>query len=154
MRNLNVHDLKRSLDCLCNCLQDLYNVNYGGCCLIAYYMALHLDKLGVNYKLVVYDKIKRQERSINQEVVSMVKAGDISHSITGSNTCNHYCIYLVGGGIVNRGEIDGDFKHTIHSLRARNIKWIYKSGSWNKRYNTSNNESVKGIIDSFFKKYE
>lgn len=70
MQHINVHNLKHSLDCLCDCLNILYNINNGGCCYVAYLIARHLDKLKVKYDLVVYDNFpKRNEELVNYEIL-------------------------------------------------------------------------------------
>lgn len=154
MRQLNIHHLKNSLDTLCDCLHNLYNINYGGCCYIAYLIARHLDRLKIRYTLVIYDYNYRNSSNINKEVVSMSKSFSNDSSVTGFNTCSHYCILLVGGGCVNRGDVIGLRRYKIDNINCKNIKWIYKNGAWNSDYNTKNNKIIKGIVDSFFKDYE
>ena len=41
----------------------------------------------------------------------------------------------------------------IDQLKS-NIKWIYKSGSWNDDYKTKNNAMIGRKISQVFKKYE
>ena len=154
MRNLNVHHLTYSLNKLCDCLDHLYFINSGGCCYIASQIAMHLDRLGIEYKLIVYDEFPRNSFGINYEVTNMSKSKQKSHSVTGRSTCCHYCIYINGGGQINAGDISGLRKYTIHDVSYKNLKWIYKNGSWNNYYNTDNNKIIRGIINSFFKEYE
>lgn len=153
MRSLNVHYLKHSLDKLCLFLDDLYHINSGGCCYIAYLIARHLDKLGVDYTLSVYNFGCRDESDITKEVTNMLRSNNRS-SVIGLYTCEHYCISITGGGSVNEGDVDGLHCYNISGITCKNIRWIYKHGFWNKYYDTRNNKIVKGIIDSFFKKYE
>ena len=119
MRLVNVHDLKYSLDCLCSCLDKLYSINSGGCCYVAYLIACHLDKLRIKYDLVIYDYKRKDEACINSEVQNTC----LPNSVTGKQTCEHYCISISGG-------------------------------DWNEVYNRDDNEYVKGMINSFFSKYE
>lgn len=154
MRQLNIHHLKNSLDKLCNCLDDLYNINCGGCCYIAYLIARHLDKLKIKYILVIYDYDYKDTLNINKEVTNMSKSTSVNSSVTGFNTCSHYCIFLVGGGCVNKGDVQGLRCYKISNISCKNIKWIYKNGAWNSYYNMKNNKIIKGIIDLFFKDYE
>lgn len=155
MRNLNIHKLTSSLDCLCRKLDYEYNINNGGCCLVSYFIASNLEKLGIKYKLVVYDSYKKDNKEIYQEINSMVQKTTSYTSITGNYTCNHYCLFLIGGGIINNDETDDDeYKYTIDGITSKNIKWIYKYGAWNDVYDIRNNKRIKCIINSFFEKYE
>ena len=153
MQRLNVHHLKYSLDKLCRCLDDLYNINSGGCCYIAYIIAKHLDRLGVDYSLSVYNFGGRDEFDISKEVTNMLRSNN-ENSVVGMHTCEHYCVFITGGGCVNKGDVSGLKQYTIEGITCRNIGWIYRHGFWNRCYNTRNNKIVKGIIDSFFKEYE
>ena len=83
MRNLNIKHLRKSLDCLCQFLDDVYHINSGGCCLIAYLIASNLDKLGVKYSLVVYNDSRKCISGITREVTSMSKATSSVNSVTG-----------------------------------------------------------------------
>lgn len=150
MRLVNVHDLKHSLDCLCSYLDKLYSINSGGCCYIAYLIACHLDKLKVKYDLVIYDYKRKDEACINSEVQNMC----LPNSVTGKQTCEHYCISISGGGVVNKGDVTGLKKYIVKGITNKNLKWLYKNGYWNRMYNRDNNKCVKGMINSFFSKYE
>lgn len=154
MHRLNVHYLKHSLDKLCYCLDELYNINRGGCCYIAYLIARHLDKLGMAYDLTIYDYRGRDVLDINHEVTNMLKHTTSKSSVIKYGTCAHYCISLTGGGYVNKGDVDGLNQYIVKGVTCKNIGWIYQNGFWNKEYDTRNNKTVKGIIDSFFKNYE
>lgn len=150
MRTINVHGLKHSLDQLCQCLDRLYSINSGGCCYIAYLIACHLDRLNVKYDLVIYDYRKKDEANVNNDILNM----SLLNSITGNQTCEHYCISISGSGVVNKGDVSGLKKHVVKGITSSNLKWIYRNGDWNKMYSRSNNRCVKGIINSFFLNYE
>ena len=155
MRNLNIKQLRKSLDCLCQFLDDVYRVNNGGCCLIAYLIASNLDKLGVKYSLVIYNDSRKCISGITREVTSMSKATNPVNSITGKNTCWHYALRIYRGGYINRGCVSPcDLEYRIRGIYSENIKWIYDTGCWNKEYNTKNSKSIKRIIDSFFEQYQ
>lgn len=155
MHRLNVRSLRRSLNCLCNCLDELYYINDGGCCFVASLIALHLDKLGVGYELAIFDEESKDSTSINYEVLSMSRMKGSRNSILGEHTCSHYCICIDGAGIVNGVSYDWPINtYKIPGVTFRNIKWVYKNGSWNDCYSTNNNKIVKNIINSFFRKYE
>lgn len=152
MRNLNSHKLRYSLDRLCKFLDYTYNINNGGCCLIAYIIARNLDRLDINYSLVIYDDNKKDKTGIEKEILSMSKSSNAYTSITGKSTCIHYCLRITGG-IIN-GDLDEDFiEYEIKNVKSRNIKWIYKTGKWNSDYDTKNTKVVRRIINTFFEQY-
>lgn len=96
MRFINIDNLKCSLDYLCNFINKLYNINNGGCCYLAYLIACHLDRLKIKYDLIIYDYRKKDENCINDDVINMY----LPSSVTGKQTCDHYCISVLNGGII------------------------------------------------------
>ena len=150
MRAINIHDLKHSLDQLCQCLDNLYSINSGGCCYVAYLIAYHLDRLKVKYDLVIYDDSRKDVVDINFSILNM----KLPNSVTGKKTCMHYCLSISGGGIVNKGNFSMWEKHIIKDITSKNLKWLYRNGAWNRAYNRNDSKCVKGIIDSFFLRYE
>lgn len=76
----------------------------------------------------------------------------LPNSVTGKQTCEHYCIS--GGGVVNEGDVTYLKKYVVRDITSRNLKWLYRNGDWNEMYNRDDNEYVKGMINSFFSKYE
>lgn len=150
MQPINIHNLTYSLDCLCDCLNKLYSINSGGCCYVAYLIAHHLDRLNVKYNLIIYDYERKDEARINSEI----KNRCLPNSVTGKRTCEHYCISISGGGIVNRCDVIYLKKYVVKDITNKNLKWLYRNGDWNPAYNRNNNKYVKGIINSFFLKYE
>lgn len=154
MRNLNIHKLQESLNKLCETLNSLYSINSGGCCYVAYLISKWLDRFGIDYQLVIYDYKKRSTLGISYEVQNMRRGQSSCNSVSGSNSCEHYCLLIIGGGYVNRGDVTGLKQYSISGITNKNIRWIYRTGYWNKMYNTRNNRVVKNMINSFFKNYE
>lgn len=150
MRAINVHDLKNSLDQLCQCLDNLYSINCGGCCYVAYLIACHLDRLKVKYDLIIYDDSKKDVLDVSFSILNR----ELPNSVTGKKTCMHYCISISGSGVINEGSFFRWKKHTIKGITSKNLKWLYRNGAWNRTYNRKDSKCVKGIIDSFFLKYE
>lgn len=144
-----IHNLKRSLDNLCDQLNDQYNINRGGCCYVAYLIACHLDKLGIKYDLIIYDRRKKDEAQVNYEVLHTCNPS----IVTGYYTCNHYCISIHCGGIVNKSTSRRRNKFVIKNVTSKHLKWLYDYGDWNTEYDSYNNKEVKSIIDLFFLKY-
>lgn len=155
MRNLNIHSLRRSINNLCDFLEQEYFINHGGYCFIAYVIAKQLDKLGIAYKLIIYDYHKRNSNCIQYEVHNKVKNRTYSSSVTGNYCCSHYSLHIIGAGEVNNGRFERDmFRYSIEDIHSSNIHWIYKTSSWNSDYNRKNNKTIKNIVKMFFKKYE
>ncbi len=153
MQRTEVKNIVKRLNHLCKCLHDMYDINYGGCCYVAYIIAKHLDLLGIKYNLVVCDDLKRNEKEINLEVHNKVKNCNYKTSVVNC-TCNHYCINIIGVGHINRGKCKYPHKYFIKNIDNAHIKWIYNNGSWNERYDKKRNKIVSNMINNFFKEYE
>jgi hypothetical protein len=153
MRNLNRHKLLKSLNLLCHFLQEKYKINYGGCCFLSYLIAKHLHKLGIDYNLVIYDSEEKNISCIEYEVLNKKPNIKCNESVTGYNSSNHYCIQIVGAGIVNDEEGEC-YKYIIPKVSYKSILWIYNNSDWNEYYKTKYNDIIKGIINAFFKEYE
>ena len=155
MRRRNIHSIRKSLNNLCVFLQEEYSINYGGCCFIASILAKHLEKIGIKYELVIYEHTRKNIPEIKKELANRKINKGYFNSITGFNTCNHYCLNIIGAGYVNDlGDFDHCVQHIITEINYKDLKWIYKHGDWNDVYNTDFNTEIKGIVKEFFKKYE
>lgn len=142
------------LNSLCEFLDNSFGINCGACCLIASYIAKHLDNLDITYNLIIFDSDDRDEDSVISEIRNNKR--DINgNSVVGLNTCSHYCIEIEDD-IINRGEkYDDDYyKFRIPNIKYKDIEWIYKKGDWNDRFNTYYCDCIKGIINNFFSIYE
>lgn len=151
---LDLHELVNSINRLCEFLDYEYSINNGGCCYVASILAINLERLKIPYSLVVYDSCGKDFASINREVSTKIKNRQSSRSVTGLWTCNHYCLYIPGIGEINSMEDFGYNRYIIRPVSSSNIKWIYKTGSWNDHYDPSDNKTVRSIIKAFFSKYE
>lgn len=155
MRKLNCHSLAKSLNSLCKFLHETYSVNFGGCCFLAYLIAQHFDRLGLDYDLVIYDESYKDRVSIEHEVISRHRNKGAFHSVTGYHSCNHYCLQLRGAGVIN-GDDEDEEEHcyTIPDVTYKNIRWIYRNSEWNDCYEVRHNKTIKNIVKEFFKEYE
>lgn len=152
MKKLNCHSLLKSLNTLCKSLDYTYDINSGGCCFLAAIIAQHLDKLGLAYDLVICDYFKKDQVSIEYEIITCHRNKGLSKSITGRNTCSHYCLNLKGAGIING--LKDVYQYLIPEVSYKNIRWVYKRGIWNTRYEVRHNKTIKNIVKEFFKEYE
>lgn len=155
MRSLNIHNLTRLLNKLCLQLDEKYLINDGGCCFVSYLIAYHLDKLQLKYKLIIFSDEIKNSISISSEVYSKSKNKSKLKSVAGSYVCNHYTLYLEGGGPINISGFNKlPYKYYIEDINSSNIKWIYNSGIWNKIYNINYNNIIRKIIKEFFNNYK
>lgn len=153
MLKRKIRNLAKSLNTLCNILDKVYNINSGGCCFLATVISRHLDILGIEYSLVIYDTCKRDNINIEYEVINCCKSS--TSSVVGRYTCSHYCLYIKGIGLINAGNYkSGYFKFVIPDISCKNIRWVYKNGKWNSCYNTRCNKVIKDTVKEFFRVYE
>lgn len=154
MQRLNRHSLLSSINSLCDFLNENYKINQGGCCYIAYLIAKHLHKLGIKYNLVIFDSFRKDLSYVEYEVLKKHCNSNVKTSITGKFTCDHYCIQIIGAGVINMGRRDHSYNYTLSGIPYKNIKWIYDKGLWNNNYNIKHNNTIKNIVNHFFKEYE
>lgn len=152
MPRLNIHHLRKLLNRICRQLDEEYYINSGGCCYVAYIIALNLDRLKIKYSLVIYDEYSRETSCLNHEILSKHK-NHSSNSVVGYYTCSHYCLNIIGYGDVNRSDVDGLIRYNVDNINSSNIKWIHRNGDWNSVYNSTHNKAVKRIINSCFECY-
>lgn len=156
MRKLNIHVIAKQLNKLCQELANNYCINFGGCCYVAYEIARHFDRLGLKYELKIYDNCGKNLEAINREVREKHQNCSDSESVVGIYSCSHYFLWLKGAGAINEESefFDGWKAFSISNIDHTNIRWIYQVGSWNDEYDTEHNQTIKKIINSYFKPYE
>lgn len=137
--------IKQELDKLSQELDDKYDINSGGCCWLAYLIAKHLDRLHISYSLIIKDDNVRDEGELEYLILNKIKSNEV---IGRKGTCFHYAINIEGEGIVN--DLDCIFDYSIHNITSANIKWLYRYGDWNMRYNIKYNHEVSNIVNSLF----
>lgn len=153
MRNLK--RLKWSLNNLCKFLNETYDINSGGCCLLTYLIAVNLEKLGVKYDLIIYNDRAKNLKGITREIVKMEEEESIESSVIKGGTCTHYTLKIHRAGIINKEDYSPDhyFEYRINKINSNNIKWIYEKGFWNSYYDTVNSVSIQNIVKSFFEQF-
>jgi hypothetical protein len=103
------------------------------------------------------DHFRRDISYIEYEVLNKHKNSTIRNSVTGIHTCGHYCLNIIGAGIVNSmkdEEEDHGYVFRLTEVPYQNIKWIYDHGLWNSNYDTNHNNTIRNIVKYFFKEYE
>ena len=118
------NNLFTSLNKLCNNLDNVYNINSGGCCYVAACLAEQLELHNIPFKVIYYNlwschyAIKVSDRDLNR------------------------CDY-------RKKEIT-----EIYNISSKELFDIYNKNNWNKSYNIDNNKIVKLYIVTMFKNYE
>ena len=116
------------LNAICKCLNTLYNINWGGCCWIAYCIADILHNKGINYTLVICDEFP----------VTDFKKLDCS--------VNH--IYIeVDGESINKGDFESCEISKIHNVSPEEIENYYNKGRWCSIYNRYKNTFIQKLIN-------
>lgn len=139
-RKLNTSSLKilaEKLNSFCNFLNDEYNINYGGCCYVAYCIAKLLSRDNIYFKLVVYEYYDLEE-----------KFKDVSESHY------HYAISLEDI-IINECDCEDndDLYRVDYIVKASEILSHYKKRSWNSNYDCSKNNFIYKSIKSFYEDF-
>jgi len=140
--------LKTSLDRLFVFLHKNYNINYGGCCWLSYCLANNLERLGINYDLILYTDEDYTEKDAYYNIKDRVE----NEFPTGDETTNHYTLRVRGMGILNKDP--GEPFIVVHGIDSEDLKWIYDNGDWNKCYNPKINYEIKNLVDITFRIYE
>lgn len=148
----NLENLVEDLNVLCDRLDQDYNINFGGCCFVAYLIMKHFEKIGLHPTLIIESDCE----NIDQDDFL-----DCVHTRSGNcqglkdQTCYHYFIYIPEiNKYINSGEIFEDYFYEFQGLSAKDVHWIYKTGNWNNNYNRKNSPMVGRKIAQVFRKYE
>ena len=139
----------KELNQLLSYLDRQYSINSGGCCYVAYLLAINLERLGIKFKLVV-NSDNHYDASLLRKNIRNVQNNKHVQGC-GRYTFNHYYI-KVGNHYINRGHYG--VTTVIKNVTAKDILNVYKSGCWNDYYSTSNNPFIAKKISKFFLNYE
>ena len=112
----------------------------------------HFENLNIHPTLIIESECDEVDR---KEFLNCVhKRNNDNCTGLGYNTCHHYFIHIPKIGYVNSGYIEDSNLNKFKGLSSKDVKWIYKSGSWNNDYKTKNNAMIGRKISKVFKKYE
>ncbi len=135
------YELVSKLNKLCKNLHEKYDINYGGCCYIAYCIARICEYLEFEFNLIVFDD--------EYDLDEYEELNDLP-------TMSHYAIMLddsEDGEIINCEDhwFNHYYKRRYFKVKSRDIlKYYLTHEPWNKRYNTKNNSSIRLIIEDFY----
>lgn len=124
----------------------------GGCCFSAYILAEYLKKLGINYKVVLF----QYGESLNKRRFSTaMRTGWVGHVAIEVRYKNRKV--LIGNcGRINFFFIINNFRfrcRTYSNISPSRLLSEYESGDWNSCYDTVNNFSLLNDIKSVANKY-
>lgn len=149
---INLENLVKDLNALCDRLDQDYNINFGGCCFIAYLMMKHFEKIGLHPTLVIESDCEEIDEDDFLDCVH-TRSGNCQG--LKDQTCYHYFVYIPEiDKYVNSGEFCEEYLYKFQGLSAKDVHWIYKTGYWNSEYNRKNSSMVGRKIAQVFRKYE
>ena len=142
---------------ICKNLDEKWDINSGGCCLVSAIIAEGLERLNIGYKVVLYYSNYVEPYSA-LEVRKNIKTKDINSFPNGVKTGNHYSIYIPSIKVFLNSSYfikNSCYRKTIvGKITCKDLQWVYNTGCWNDCYDTRHNISVRNKINSIFKKYE
>lgn len=133
------YQLARRLNSLCKNLDEFFDINYGGCCYVAYCIARLLEKDNFNFSLVVFDK--------RYELKKFVELSDLPEPM------DHYAIIIESDDAsicINCDEDNYDDFYQDFRVSSKNILDYYLNNRWNSCYNTVNNVYIKSLIERVY----
>ena len=148
----DLENLVKDLNVLCDRLDQDYNINFGGCCFVAYLMMKHFEKIGLHPTLIIESDCGDID---GDDFLDCVRTRSGNCQGLKDQTCFHYFVYISEvDKYVNSGEFYEEYLYKFRGLSAKDVHWIYKTGDWNVNYDRKNSPMVGRKIAQVFKKYE
>ena len=127
-------------------IDNILDINCGGCCYIAYVIAKYCDTHNIPYYVVFTD---------NEDLFSNVDERIKSRSRTGifddgEYSCNH--IYLNINNMNINFDTFMEYHYKSNSINSDDLLWIYKRGNWNDIYDKNNNSIISKFINKICEK--
>ena len=133
------YQLTKRLNSLCKKLDKAFNINYGGCCYVAYCIARLLEKDNFNFSLVVFDR--------KHELKKFVELSELPEPM------DHYAIIIESDDVsngINCCEDNYDNFYQDFKVSSEHILEYYLNNIWNSDYNTINNVYIKSLIERVY----
>lgn len=100
-----------------------YNINYGGCCYLAYLISKHLEDMDESFKLQIEE---------------------------GKDIGQHFCIYSDKLGVINSlPKYDNMIRISLTSITILSI-YYDKSNKWSLKFNKEDCIEIKNEVDKVF----
>ena len=146
---MNDSQLIYRLNSLFKSLHEIYEINSGGCCYVAYLVAKELDKRNLPYALRIYNDrvLPKHECFRNIEF-------DHDDFPIHSKTANHYVIKYCNDIINPDDDLEDAPCVDLDNIDADFIEDIYLKGDWNPTYNINNSIFVERFIKIIFDQYD
>lgn len=125
-----LNQLVKRLNKVCKHLDEIYDLNNGGCCYAAWVIAKELKKHEIPYQLMVFET--EPFISINE-----------SHC--------HYAL-VVNGKIINGSEFIHKrryYRQTFTNISPNKLLTLYRTLEWNDYYNKKYNSYVKTMLITY-----
>lgn len=135
----NLNKLCCDLDALFRFLDEVYDINSGGCCYVASVLANLLEEDGIDYSVIVYDC-------------------DYDDFYDIPCSCLHYAIRVTNANgyydtINGYDEEECDTYCEFDNVSATDLLDHYNECGWNSVYKTFRNKYIKGVITKFYKNF-
>lgn len=135
------YDLVNKLNKLCKKLDELFEINCGGCCYVAYCIAKLLEQFEINFKLVVFDNYYNLK--------------DFTCLCELPVAMNHFAITIddvIDGDVINcDDEYFNYYSYNSYDVNSDEIlKFYNEHNNWNRRYNPDNNNTIMITINNFY----
>ena len=136
LSNQNLKELSARLDKLCKFLDEIYNINCGGCCYVAACLAECLQKDNISYQVVVLE--------CPEDVVKFSKI---------QRSCCHYFLSINNNDINGYDEVGNDEYQVFDGVSYRSLFNHYKKCGWNNVYDRDKNKFIKTIIKRYYEDF-
>lgn len=134
--NQNLKVLSHQLDKLCKFLDEMYDINCGGCCYVAACLAECLQKDNISYQVVVLE--------CPEDIVKFSKI---------KRSCCHYFLSINNNDINGYENVGDDEYSVFDNISFRSLFNHYKKCSWNSFYNSNKNKFIKKIIKQYYEDF-
>lgn len=135
---MNLRHLAYRLNRMFDMLDEVYRINYGGCCYAAYCIASLLKKSNIDYQLVIVED--DEDKFENVYDISELEE---SHSHYGILIDNQYEVNISHEDVENAMLVEDN-------PDPSDIQTHYEQSYWNDDYDTSKNEFIRRIITTFY----
>ena len=129
MGNRSLKNLVKELNQVCLKLHDDYNINYGGCCFVAYLLMKHFENLNIHPTFIIESEYEEVD---HEEFLNCVhKRNNDNCTGLGYNTCHHYFIHIPKIGYVNSGYIEDSNLNKFNKIAGMGPSPLTFRRAWN-----------------------
>ena len=122
------------INSICNTFHELYNLNWGGCCYMAYIIADYLEKNNIPFNVVIIDDSNYFDDWDN-----------ITRSVS------HVSIKVKDTLINYSEDYNSYFKSSFPSISSKDLLSYYNKVSWCTIYSKAENSFLKSLFNKMMK---